>query len=219
MKFRALVDPVDIGPVEQAYAAMARATGITMAESRLLPASDGPGYFATRRFDRPTPGQRLHMVSLAGAIEAPPHAPSLDYDGFLRSTMAITRDVRDVEEAFRRMVFNVLACNRDDHTRQHAYFMDAEGTWRLAPAYDLTYSAGPGGEHYFAVAGEGRAPNRANVEQVGKIHGIAPKRIAHIIEEVGAAVSDWPIHSQEADVGQSGREISQRLEQIRRDFQ
>lgn len=219
VKFRALVDPIDIGPVEQAYATMARAAGITMAESRLVPANDRPGYFATRRFDRPGSGRRLHMLSLAGAIEAPPHAPSLDYDGFLRATMAITRDVRDVEEAFTRMVFNVLACNRDDHTRQHAYLMDPAGTWRLAPAYDLTFSAGPGGEHYFAVAGEGRAPTRAHVEQVGKTHGIAVKRIAQIIDEVGAAVSEWKAHAREVGVGQSLAEISQRLEHIWRDFQ
>jgi serine/threonine-protein kinase HipA len=117
VKFRALTDPVDIGPVEEAYARMARAAGIIMAPSRLLPANDGPGYFATQRFDRPKPGRRLHMVSLAGAVEAPSHMPSIDYDGFLRAVHGITRRAGDLEQAFRRMVFNVLAYNRDDHTR------------------------------------------------------------------------------------------------------
>lgn len=218
VKFPALGDPVDIGPVEQAYAAMARAAGINMAESRLIPAGDGPSYFATRRFDRPAPGRRLHMISLAGAVEAPPHAPSLDYDGFLRATLAITRDVRDVEEVFRRMVFNVLASNRDDHTRQHAYLMDGDGAWRLAPAYDLTFSAGPGGEHYLAVAGEGRAPTRAHVEQLARTHGIAPRRATEIIDEVAAAVAEWPMHAREAGVGRSRGEIAERLDDVRRDF-
>jgi serine/threonine-protein kinase HipA len=218
VKFPALVDPVDIGPIEQAYATMARAAGIEMAESRLLPAGEGPGYFATRRFDRPAPGHRLHMISLAGAIEALPHAPSIDYDGFLRATFAITRDVRDVEEAFRRMVFNVLASNRDDHSRQHAYLMDAAGRWRLAPAYDLTFSAVPGGEHYLAVAGEGRAPTRAHVEQVGRTHGIASARIAEIIDGVAAAIADWPAHAGEARVQASLEDIGKRLESIRADF-
>lgn len=218
VKFPALVDPVDIGPIEQAYATMARAAGIDMAESRLLAAGEGPGYFATRRFDRPAPGHRLHMISLAGAIEAPPHAPSIDYDGFLRATLAITRDVRDVEEAFRRMVFNVLASNRDDHSRQHAYLMDATGAWRLAPAYDLTFSAGPGGEHYLAVAGEGRAPSRGHVEQVGRMHGIAPVRIAEIIGGVAAAIADWPAHASEAGVQASLKDIGKRLESVRADF-
>ena len=152
VKFRALADPSDIGPVELVYYAMTRAAGIAMTAS-LLPASDGPGYFATRRVGRPKPGKRLHVVSLAGAIEAPPHAPRLNYDSFRRVTMAITGNVRDVEEAFRRMVFNVLACNSDDHTRQQAKLMDFAGTWRLAPAFDLTFSAGLGGERYLAIAG------------------------------------------------------------------
>ena len=218
VKFPALGDPVDIGPIEQAYAAMARAAGINMAESRLIPVGDGPGYFATRRFDRPAPGRRLHMISLAGAVEAPPHAPSLDYDGFLRATLAITRDVRDVEEVFRRMVFNVLASNRDDHTRQHAYLMGDDGVWRLAPAYDLTFSAGPGGEHYLAVAGEGRAPTRAHVEQLARTHGIAPRRATEIIDEVAAAVAEWPMRAREAGVGRSRGEIAERLDDVRRDF-
>jgi len=219
VKFPALADPVDIGPVELAYAVMAQAAGIAMAPCRLLPAAHGPGYFATRRFDRPAPGRRLHMVSLAGAVEAAPHMPSLDYDGFLRATLAITRDLRDVEEAFRRMVFNVLAGNRDDHTRQHAYLMDERGTWRLAPAYDLTFSTGPGGEHYLAVAGEGRAPTRAHVLKLAHTHGVAPARAAQVIAEVAAAVAAWPAHAQAAGVTASRAEIAARLEQIARGFE
>lgn len=218
VKFPALNDPVDIGPIEQAYATMARAAGIAMAETRLLPAANGPGYFATRRFDRPAPGRRLHMLSLAGAVEAPPHLPSLDYDGFLRATLAITRDARAVEEAFRRMVFNVLACNRDDHTRQHSYLMDAVGQWRLAPAYDLTFSLGPGGEHYLAVAGEGRAPTRAHVEQIGRTHGIAARRVAEIIDTVKAAVGDWLAHARDAGVERSRGVIGARLAEIAKGF-
>ena len=158
------------------------------------------------------------MISLAGAIEAPPHVPRIDYDGFLRATLAITRDVRDVEEAFRRMVFNVLANNRDDHSRQHAYLMDVAGAWRLAPAYDLTFSMGPGGEHYLAVAGEGRTPARDHVDQVGRTHGIASTRIAEIIDGVAAAIADWPVHAGVAGVKASLADIGSRLESIRADF-
>ncbi|MBZ6380502.1 type II toxin-antitoxin system HipA family toxin [Sphingomonas sanguinis] len=218
VKFPALLDPVDIGPIEQAYAEMARAAGITMAQSRLLPARQGGGYFATRRFDRPGDGRRLHMLSLAGAVEAPPHMPSLNYDGFLRATLAITRDVRDVEEAFRRMVFNVLACNRDDHTRQHAFLMDHLGRWRLAPAYDLTYSVGPGGEHYLAVAGEGRRPTRSHVDRIGRMHGIADRRIGEIVDAVDGAVSNWPRFAADAGVGVSLAEITDRLREVRSMF-
>jgi serine/threonine-protein kinase HipA len=211
VKFRATVDPIDIGPVEEAYARIARAAGIDMAPSRLLPARDGFGYFATCRFDRPSPGRRLHMVSLAGALEALPDVPSIDYDGLLRATSAITRHAGDVEQAFRRMVFNVLAHNRDDHTRQHSYLMDADGEWRLAPAYDLTFSNGPGGEHYLAVEGEGRAPTRTQVVTLGRRHGLSDRTIAEIIDAVRHALADWPVIATELGVTASRAEIDGRL--------
>lgn len=214
VKFPALTDPADIGPVEEAYARMARAAGIAMAETRLIP-SAGRAHFATRRFDRPTPGKRLHMVSLGGAVEASPHMPSLDYDGFLRAVLAITRDVRDVEQAFRRMVFNVLAHNRDDHVRQHAFLMDRKGVWSLAPAFDLTYSHGPGGEHYMAVMGEGRDITRVHVEALGERHGIAAKRTAAIVDNVRAALAGWQAHAAECGVDLSRVQIDEAL--IRRD--
>lgn len=211
VKFRATADPVDIGPAEEAYGRMARAAGIDMAPSRLLPARDGFGYFATRRFDRPSPGRRLHMVSLAGALEALPDVPSIDYDGLLRATAAITRHVGDVEQAFRRMVFNVLAHNRDDHTRQHSYLMDADGEWRLAPAYDLTFSNGPGGEHYLAIEGEGRAPTRTQVVTLGRRHGLSDRTMAEITDAVRHALADWPLIATELGVTASRVEIDGRL--------
>jgi serine/threonine-protein kinase HipA len=218
VKFRAPSDPADIGPMEEAYARMTRAAGITMASTRLIPADDGPGYFATRRFDRPAAGQRLHIVSLAGAVEASAHMPSLDYDGFLRATLAITRHAADVEQAFRRMVFNVLAHNRDDHTRQHAYLMDAQGNWRLAPAYDLTFSAGPGGEHYLSVEQEGRNPSRRHVESLGKRHGQSARQINAIIDEVRAALADWPRHAADTGVSASLQTITLSLAEMDRAF-
>ena len=211
VKFRATVDPVDIGPVEEAYARMARAAGIDMAPSRLMPAKNGFGYFATRRFDRPSPGRRLHMVSLAGALEALPDVPSIDYDGLLRATAAITRHAGDVEQAFRRMVFNVLAHNRDDHTRQHSYLMNVDGEWRLAPAYDLTFSNGPGGEHYLAIEGEGRAPTRAQAVTLGRRHGLSDRKIVEVIDAVRDALADWPVIATELGVNASRAEIDERL--------
>ena len=220
VKFRATADPIDIGPIEMAYADMAKAAGISMSPCRLMPSNEGPGWFATRRFDRPAMHQRLHMVSLAGAIEAPPQvAGAVDYDMFLRATRAITRNEKDVEEAFRRMTFNVLAGNRDDHTRQHAYLMGEGGVWRLAPAYDLTFSRGPGGEHYLAVAGEGRDPTRAHVERVGKDHSIAQARINEIIEQAQAAIGSWDERARHWGTGSSSRkEIGDRLNAIAQTF-
>ncbi len=218
VKFAATNDPVDIGPVEEAYARIARAAQIDMAETRLIPSKTGPGHFATRRFDRPAPGKRLHMVSLGGALEASSHMPSVDYDGFLKATLAITHSMADVEQAFRRMVFNVLARNRDDHVRQHAYLMDDRGNWRLAPAFDLTFSNGPGGEHYMAVLGEGRAIMREHVEKLGKNHGIPAKRVTAAIDEVRAALADWPAHARDTGVSVSKEPVTEGLASVAQQF-
>ncbi len=209
VKFRAPNDPDDIGPIEEAYAAMAEAAGLVMSEHRLIPARQGPGYFATRRFDRTDGGGRLHMVSLAGAVEAPSEPGIVSYDTFLRATQAITRRKPDVEAAFRRMVFNILASNRDDHTRQHAYLMDAGGDWRLSPTYDLTYAPGPGGEHYLDIEGEGRNPTRAHVLRLGARHSLDAKAVAVMVEEVRAAVARWPTFGDAAGVTKaSAKEIA-----------
>lgn len=153
----------------------------------------------------------MHMVSLSGAIEAPWRLPS-SYDLFLRATLAITRHADDLLAAFRRMVFNVLASNRDDHTRQHSYLMDAGGEWRLAPAYDLTYSAGPGGEHYLDIEGEGRNPTRSQVQTLGRRHGLSDATIKSVIEEVRVAVDGWLRFADEAGVTRTSKaEISTAL--------
>lgn len=219
VKFRASTDPIDIGPVEEAYAQMARLAGINMAETRLLPAKAAAGHFATRRFDRPAPGKRVHMVSLSGALEAPwQDAGNIDYDTLLRATARFTRHAGYVEEAFRRMVFNVLSHNRDDHSRQHSYLMDETGQWRLAPAYDLTFSTGPGGEHYLAVQGAGREITRRHVLALGEVHGISHPIATSIIARVSAATNEWARIAKSVGVGSSLKTISERLTAVSRTF-
>jgi serine/threonine-protein kinase HipA len=191
VKFRAPGDPEDIGALEAAYNAMASAAGIEVSPWRLLPSRTGPGHFASKRFDRDADGP-LHLHSLAGLLDADPDGAAVSYREYLRATQYLTRDVREVEAAFRRMAFNVIAHNRDDHARNHAFLMDASGEWRLAPAFDLTFSPGPGGEHYLAVDGEGRRPTRINLLAEGKAAGLPAKRLEAILEEVDAAVGQWP---------------------------
>jgi serine/threonine-protein kinase HipA len=203
VKFPAPEDPPDIGPMEQAYAEMARAAQIEISETRLLPSRTGPGHFATRRFDRTAGGGRVHMVSLCGALEAPPGQAVVGYDGFLRAIRAITRNEQDVAAGFRRMVFNILACNRDDHSRQHAFLQEPQGAWRLSPAFDLTFSVGPGGEHDMDVDGEGRRPTRAHVERLGARHGIKAADVRQVIEVTRAAVARWGAFASAAGVTRS----------------
>lgn len=220
VKFPAREDPEDIGPIEGAYADMAAAAGVRMSPHRLIPARRGPAYFATRRFDRTQSGGRRHMVSLAGAIEAPSDRPSASYDLYLRATRAITRRADDVTEVFRRMLFNILASNRDDHTRQHAYLMDPTGDWTLAPAFDLTYAPGPGGEHYMDIEGEGRRPTIGHVRALGARHGLKTSTIKTLVEEVQTAVARWPNLAAEAGVGPTSLHlIADAHRRVRADFE
>lgn len=145
------------------------------------------------------------MVTLCGALEAPPGETALGYDQFLRATRAITRNEADVAAAFARMVFNVLAHNRDDHARQHAFLMDGAGRWRIAPAYDLTWSAGPGGEHELDVCGEARTVSGAAVGRLGAAHGLKARAIEAVIDQVRGAVADWPAFAAAAGVSAASR--------------
>lgn len=185
VKFPSSRDLKDIGPLEAAYARMARAAGIDVPDHRLIPAgAKAPGYFASKRFDRAAGGVRRHVVSVAGVLDIDWTVPQIDYDVLLRLVLRVTRSQHEVEEMFRRMVFNVVAHNRDDHTKQHAFIADDDGRWRLAPAYDLTYSTGPNGEHYLAVNGQAADIDAGAVRAVAEAHAIKPRRVRTIAGEV-----------------------------------
>jgi len=207
VKFRSARDVPDIGPLEAAYGAMARAAGVEMAESKLIAAGHGPGYFATKRFDRTPGGGRRHALSAAGLLELDWERSTLDYGELLKAVRIVTRHQGEVEKMFRRMVFNVLAHNRDDHVKQHAFLMDATGRWTLAPAYDLTFSQGPGGEHYLTVAGFGTNITRAAVDAVAKREGIDKDTVREAIDQVLDAVSRFTSFA--GDYGLSARTTSE----------
>ena len=202
VKFRSTVDSKEIGAEEYAYARMAQAAGVVMPQTRLLRTQKG-AYFAVRRFDRSRAGCH-HVHTAAGIVDADFRvAGAIDYEALLKITWALTKSALHVEQMFRRMVFNVLAHNRDDHARNHAFMMNGAGDWSPTPAYDLTFSNGPAGEHNLAVAGEGRNPGRAHILQAARETGMAPARASDIFEEVQGAIALWPAFADEA--GLSGR--------------
>lgn len=140
------------------------------------------------------------MHTASGLLHLPAEYAALEYGVFLGVVRDLTRDHRAVEEGYRRMVFNVLAHNRDDHTKNIAFTMDERGEWRMAPAYDLTYAPGPGGEHTMLVHGQGRDITRADLNEVA-VESSIPKRDAErIIEQVAQAVSEWPRFARACDV-------------------
>ena len=199
VKRRAVEDAVGAVEAEAAYAAMARAAGIDMAPVQVLRASSGEPFFVTDRFDRDG-NARLHMQTVAALLDVDFRSATLDYIDLLKLVRVMTRDQRAVEEMFRRMVFNIRTLNRDDHLKNHAFLMDRTSNWRLAPAYDLSFSRGPGGEHTLLVAGEGRRPGRAQIDAVAAKAGIRPKRVGEIVAQVDGVVAEWEQHAQEAGV-------------------
>lgn len=191
VKFPAKEDAVDIGAVEAAYALMAEAAGVTVPPTRIFETPDGGRYFGAERFDREG-GQRLHMHTLSGLLHASHRLPSLEYEGFLKATLLLTKDQRQVEEGFRRMAFNVLSHNRDDHVKNFSYLMDRDGTWRLSPAYDLVFSEGPRGQHTMAVAGEAERPTERDMLRLAVDCDVDSRRAQAIIGKVREAVGEWP---------------------------
>ena len=210
IKFPSMLDSNDIGAIEYAYSEMARAARVDIPETHLFGAKKRK-YFGIKRFDRDG-DRRIHMHSLSGLLHADHRVPSLDYDGFLKATQVLTKDVTQVEKAFRLACFNVLAHNRDDHPKNFSYLLDdATGQWTLAPAYDLIFSAGPGGEQSMMVMGEGKAPGVEHLRALAKKHGIA--RAEEIIEEVRAAVNRWQSFADAVGVSKkSAKMIGSRLE-------
>jgi serine/threonine-protein kinase HipA len=189
VKFAGPSDPVDIGPLEVAYAELARQAGVNIMPCKLIAARSGPGYFATKRFDRGPAGTRVHAATLAGLLDVEWSIPNMDYDGVIRAVRFFTRSEAHVLEMFRRMVFNVIAGNRDDHTKQHSFLLNRAGQWSLAPAYDLTFSPGPGGQHYLGVGGEGLEIKPEDIRKVAESQNIDQRTVASIVDEVRTAVS------------------------------
>lgn len=186
-------DPADIGRLEMAYADMARAAGLLLPRTHLLELQvnrQKEAFFAVQRFDR-AENRKIHFLSLAGYAYANHRLPCLDYSsGVLAATRKLTKSDDEVEKAFRLMLFNVLAHNKDDHSKNFAYLLDpAQGRWRMAPAYDLTFNSGMANHHTTSINGAGN-PGLADVKKVA-----AERRIRNwkqVLDEVRSAVSRWP---------------------------
>ncbi len=184
IKFPAAREHREVSAIEALYARVARAGGMLMPKSHFFDLGARHSAFGVERFDRElqkNPVQesqtlRVPIISLSALVQADFRLPSLDYETVLLATQRITGDRREVLKAFERCVFNVLMHNRDDHSRNFAYRLDEQGLWKLSPAFDLTYSFGPGGEHSTSVAGHGQDISRAHLLQVAKLGGVDAKQ-------------------------------------------
>lgn len=212
IKFASHTDQVDIGNIEYAYALMAKEAGLEMPETRLFRGKANKAYFGVRRFDREG-SKRIHMHTASGLLNADHRIPSLDYENLFRGMLALNPDVRELEKLFRLACFNVFAHNRDDHSKNFSFLMDTEGNWSSAPAYDLTFSFGPGGEHSAIVMGEGRNPNKSHLIKLANKFQI--KRGNEIVEQVMEAISNWGNFAEQAMVqADSATLIKRKLAQL-----
>ena len=181
------------GRIEYAYYLMAKAAGIEMFESRLLEENDR-AHFMTRRFDRQN-GSKQHIQTLCAMQHLDfKQRGTHDYNQYFQAIAALKLPETALEEGFRRMVFNVLAANCDDHTKNLSFLMDESGKWQLAPAYDVTHAYNPKGEwtyqHLMSVNGKFQDITRADLEAVGDRFLIPGYR--RIIKSVSEAVGRWP---------------------------
>lgn len=184
VKFRHTYDPKDIGAQEYLYNHTARKCGITVPDFKLVNGK----YFATRRFDITNSGERLHTATAGGLLCIGLGTPVLDYGNLLALTGYLTQNPKDVEEMFRRMVFNYLTDNKDDHCKNFSFLVrtDSSGNWRwhLAPAYDLTLcSGGYNGQHATSVNGTG-CPTAEDFMAVGTKIKMTEAACRSIIEQV-----------------------------------
>ncbi len=202
LKFPGHDDPQDIAAIEMAYAMMAKDAGVVMPETRLLQGGKGQLYFAARRFDRDGK-RRVHVHSASGLLYADIRIPALDYKDLILLTRFLTRDQRECEALFTLAVFNVLAHNRDDHARQFSFIMQRDGAWRVAPAYDLTWSPGPGGEHSTSVLGHGKGIGRSQMMTLSEHADIREKDAVRIIERGRDAVGQWDSYAVEYGVSRA----------------
>lgn len=205
VKFSAREDPPDAGTVELAYSEMAKEAGIAMPATRLFETGEGERFFGVERFDRQG-DRRRHVHTFGNLIHADFRIPSCDYGQLLEVTRILTRNHQDVLECYRRMAFNVASHNRDDHVKNFAFRLTEAGEWELAPAYDLVFAPGPGGEHSMTVAGEGRSPRRSHLLRLAEAAGISNGEVESILDEVAAAVDQWRVHARRAEVGSQSTE-------------
>lgn len=190
IKFRGQNDPSDIGRLEKAYAELAKNAGLEVAPSRLVHIkhqNENEELFAVQRFDREN-SNKLHMLTLGGYLYADFRMPSLDYHAFFAATAMLTKDTREIERAFRLMIFNVATHNKDDHVKNFSYICDRSGVWRLSPAYDLTFSQGYNNEHSTSINGSGN-PTKKDFAVLAESHAI--QNWEAIVEEVLSAVAGW----------------------------
>lgn len=204
---RMLGDPMGYGRIEYVYYLMAKAAGIDMNECRLLE-ENGRAHFLTRRFDRVGGSEKIHMQTLCGIAHYDFQQPgAYSYEQALMVMRRMKLPFTDAVEFFRRAVFNVIARNQDDHTKNISFLMSREGKWKLSPAYDVAWAYNPKGKwtnrHQMSINGKRDNIQKADLISLASAASISEKNALKIIDEVNEAVSLWPKLAADNGLGNS----------------
>lgn len=199
-----LADPKGYGAVEYAYFLMAREAGINISECRLLE-EGGRRHFMTRRFDRDENGDKHHMQSLAAIAHLDfNNASAHSYEQALLVMRQLNLPMEQLEEQYRRMVFNVIARNQDDHVKNIAYLMDRQGRWSLSPAFDITWAYNPSGDwtarHQMSIQGKREDFTLEDLAACARTASLSAPRARDIVEQVRASVGQWQRFAEAAAV-------------------
>lgn len=204
IKFPSSTDLPDIAQIEYAYHKMALAAGIEMSECKLLEGPSGKKYFATKRFDR-VHNDRLHLHSVSGLLNDNFRYGNLDYGNVMDCAFRLENHVAAYSKVLRLAAFNVYGHNRDDHSKNISFLMNSSGEWKLAPAYDLTFSNSSHGMHSTMVAGEGKAPGQQHLLELASTFEV--KQPENIIKEVKSAIADWEIYAKDCGIGDDSKKL------------
>ncbi|MDR0830783.1 MAG: type II toxin-antitoxin system HipA family toxin [Prevotellaceae bacterium] len=199
-----LGDPEHFGQIEYAYYQMVIESGIEMSESRLL-REGNRCHFLTKRFDRVGGSEKLHLQTLCGLAHFDFNLPgAYSYEQLFQTMRTLRLPYTDAEQVYRRMIFNVVARNQDDHTKNFSFLMNKNGVWRLAPAYDMTFAYNPFGtyttQHQMSLAGKRDNFTRKDLLQVAENMNI--KKPNEKIDEVISAVAQWNVFAKEVNIPQ-----------------
>ena len=178
--------------IEFVYSIMAKNAGISVPDTFLLEGGKTHrAHYAIKRFDIRDDGERYHTHSYAGYRGINYREARPDYADLLRTTEDLTRDHRNVVEMFRRMVFNFLGCNKDDHAKNFSFIMNKKGDWTLSPHYDMGYSTGENGLHAMAIRGLRRNAAIKDFEKIAEDFDVKTWR--EIVDKVCNSLKEWPL--------------------------
>jgi len=208
--------PQGYGKIEYVYHQLAVLSGIDMSTCNLLE-ENGRAHFMTKRFDRTEHGEKLHLQTLCGLAHFDYNmAGAYSYELAMQKIMALGLGVSSLSEFFRRIVFNVIARNQDDHTKNIAFLMDKKGRWSLSPAYDLTWSYNPKGkwtnQHQISLNGKRDNFIRNDLIDLANVYDVRDP--SKVIDQVMDAMHQWKKLAEDVDMDKEtikGVQASHRL--------